>query len=130
MNKFAMKSTAALMCAMVIGSTTMPTMAADQQNTSTPISQTGTIIETKASSLSISTSSTSDSIKVWWTRPGSAVKYIVTCGSQAQTVNSSAKSPTVTFRGLSPSTNYRITVTAYNSSGSIVANGSTTASTF
>lgn len=129
MNKFVMKSTAALMCAMAIGSTAAPAMAANQQNTSTSISRTGTIIEPRATTFPLTTTSTTTRINISWTRPGSAVKYIATCGSQSQTIKSTLEKPSVTFTGLCANTNYHITVTAYNSSGVVIATGTTTAST-
>lgn len=130
MIRFKMKAVSTLLSALMVGSAALPAMAVStQQNISTSVLQDGTMIEPRTTTFPLATTSYSTRIKVSWTRPSGATKYIATCGGQSQTLNSTSEYPSTYFSGLSSNTNYYITVTAYNSSGAVIAVGSTTVST-
>ncbi|MDO5785025.1 MAG: fibronectin type III domain-containing protein [Eubacteriales bacterium] len=130
MNKIFKKSVAALMGTLMIGSVALPAMAVEKADEdSNVVIQRENEITPQTANISLNTFSTSSSIKVAWVRPNGAVRYVVTCGSQSQPLNSSESNPSVIFTGLSSKTSYSITVKAYNSSGTIIAAGFTTAST-
>lgn len=130
MNKIFKKSVAALMGTLMIGSAALPAMAVEGANeVSQAAVQSENEITPRIANIVLNTSSTSFSITVSWVRPTGAAKYIVTCGGQSKTLNSSAAIPYTTFAGLASGTSYSITVKAYNSSGTLIAIGSTTAST-
>lgn len=115
---------------LAIGNVALPAMAANTTtNTPAVVTENDVEIQPRTALISLNTSSGATSIKVFWTRPKEAVKYIVTCGDQTQTLNTTSTAPYTNFSGLSRKTTYTISVRAYNSSGSIVASGSTTETT-
>lgn len=125
------KSAIVLASVIVIGSTMLPAQAvsATEQPTATILNEESGIMPLTADIPSLSTSCYATSITVYWIRPSGAVKYVVTCGSKSKTLNTTDARPTVTFTSLTSKTRYSIKVKAYNSSGTLIASGSTTATT-
>lgn len=125
------KSAIVLASVIAIGSTMLPAQAVyeTEQPTATILNEESGIMPLTADIPSLSTSCYASSITIYWIRPSGAVKYVVTCGSKSQTLNTTDARPNVNFAGLSRKTQYSIKVKAYNSSGTLIAMGSTTAAT-